>query len=150
MEELLPMLAGCLLAALLVKIPLLAGFDPDERLFTQAYRYHRLCRTIALSFPCGKDKTGYRGISLLVYAVGTLYQPAAGGGVIRFCWPIFICRWCSGHLWVDIYRVRSERSRATDRLHPLQWRPGHPDSAYPDCWGITGSPSDSSPPLTCI
>ncbi len=32
-NELLPMLAGCLLAALLVRIPLLAGFDPDEETF---------------------------------------------------------------------------------------------------------------------
>ncbi len=74
-KELLPMLAGCLLAALLVKIPLLAGFDPDEETFYAKHIGIIVFAGLSLYlFLAGKDKNWLlEGISLLVYALSALY-----------------------------------------------------------------------------
>ena len=74
-KELLPMLAGCLLAALLVRIPLLAGFDPDEETFYAKHIGIIVFAGLSLYlYLAGKEKNWLQGVfSLLVYALSALY-----------------------------------------------------------------------------
>ena len=86
-NELLPMLAGCLLAALLVKIPPLAGFDPDEETFYAKHIGIILFAGLSLYlYLAGKEKNWLRGVaSMFVFALSALYinlQPAKGSDTV--------------------------------------------------------------------
>lgn len=87
-KELLPMLAGCLLAALLVKIPLLAGFDPDEETFYAKHIGIILFAGLSLYlFLAGKNKRWLLGaVVLSLFALSALYinllPPAKGSDTV--------------------------------------------------------------------
>jgi len=100
-NELLPMLAGCLLAALLVKIPLLAGFDPDEETFYAKHIGIIVFAGLSLYlFLAGKDKNWLQGVVvLLVFALSALYinllPPSKGSDTVVLAYihlPLML--WC--------------------------------------------------------
>lgn len=74
-KELLPMLAGCLLAALLVRIPLLAGFDPDEETFYAKHIGIIVFSGLSLYlYLARKEKNWLQGmVSFFVFALSALY-----------------------------------------------------------------------------
>lgn len=69
------MLAGCLLAALLVKIPLLAGFDPDEETFYAKHIGIIVFAGLSLYiYLAGEKRNWLQGVvSFFVFALSALY-----------------------------------------------------------------------------